>query len=93
MSRDIVCTRIFGIITVITIYPYIAANKILLSQKNIHYINVVTKPPGTLTIFFHKNSEIFMYNILIVYQSTNGYVPNFANSHILLSYEARYNVN
>ena len=33
MSRAIVCTCVFGIIYAITVYHYVAANKVLLNKK------------------------------------------------------------
>ena len=54
LSRDIVC--IFEIFFVITIYYHIAAiikcyrTKIIIHQ--FHHINVVPKPPRTLTVYF-----------------------------------------
>ena len=50
LSKDIYC--LFEIIYVITIYHYIAATNVLLGNIIIHYINVVTKPPRTVTNTF-----------------------------------------
>ena len=49
MTRDIVCS-----LEKIYVIPYIhvAANEVLYNKNIIHHIDVVTKPPRTLIMYF-----------------------------------------